>query len=298
MVDFAAIGHVVIDTIIKHDGEWTNAWGPIGCITLAANKLGKSVKAVTKVGEDISDENINQLKELGIDLYGMIIKGEKTTRVVNDLRGEERQGKLVDFCEVIKPVDVIDLPDAVVIDPVVWEIPWDTLTSISGELIAVDAQGFVRDHRRTTNSSSLLKRWSEAGLLKRFRIFKSTEEELWDFSGARDTLSCLEKITLNGAEVAIATQGKNGALLVMEEQGFRIPVFEINKIDDMGAGDAFISGFFCEYLDGKDPLWCAAMGAAMSASILETLGPQIDASTRIINERAENIFNRIEKIPI
>ena len=106
MVDFAAIGHVVIDTIRKHDGEWTNAWGPVGCVTLSAKKLGKTVKAVTKVGDDISDEHVAQLEEMGINLDGMIIKGAKTTRINIDLRGEERQGTMVDFCEVIKPVDV------------------------------------------------------------------------------------------------------------------------------------------------------------------------------------------------
>lgn len=296
MVDFAAIGHVVIDTIIKHDGEWTNAWGPIGCITLVAKKLGKSVKAVTKVGEDISDENISQLKELGINLDGMIIKGVKTTRVVNDLRGEERQGKLLDFCEVIKPVDIVDLPDAVVIDPVVWEVPWETLNVISGEVIAVDAQGFVREHRRANNSSCLLKRWSDVGLLKRFEVFKSTEEELWDFTSSRDTLKSLEKIVSAGSEIALATQGERGALLDMGDKRFRIPVYEIDKKDDMGAGDSFLSGFFCEYLDGKDPLWCAAMGSAVASYILETVGPKIDASILEIIERAENVHNRIVKI--
>jgi len=296
MVDFAAIGHVVIDTIIQHDGERTNAWGPIGCITLVAKKLGKTVKAVTKAGDDISDEHVAQLEEMGINLTGMIIKGAKTTRVINDLRGEERQGRLLDFCEVIKPVDVADLPDAVIVDPVVWEVPWETLTSISGELLAVDAQGFVRGQRRVNDGSNLYRRWSDAGLLKRFKIFKSTEEELWDFTGVKDTLVSLEKITSEGAEIAIATQGKDGALLVMGDEGFRVPVFEIEKMDDMGAGDSFLSGFFCEFLDGKDPLWCASMGAASSSCILETIGPSIDASLKEISRRAEDIFDMIERL--
>jgi sugar/nucleoside kinase (ribokinase family) len=296
MVDFAAIGHVVIDTTIQHDGERTNAWGPIGCITLVAKKLGKTVKAVTKVGDDISDENVAQLEGMGINLTGMIIKGAKTTRVINDLRGEERQGKLLDFCEVINPIDVADLPDAVVIDPVVWEVPWETLTSISGDVIAVDSQGFVRGQRRVNDDSVLLKRWSDAGLLKRFKIFKSTEEELWDFTGVKDTLRSLEKITSGGAEIAIATQGRDGAQLVIGDERFRVPVFEIEKMDDMGAGDSFLSGFFCEYLDGKDPLWCASMGAASSSCILETIGPVIDVSLNEISRRAEDIFNKIEKL--
>ena len=296
MVDFAAIGHVVIDTIIKHEGEWAFAGGPVGYITLVAKSLGKTVKTVTKVGDDISDEHVAQLEEMGINLNGRIIKGAKTTRTSIDLRGEERQGKLLDFCEVIKPIDVVDLPDAVVIDPVVWEVPWETLASISGEVIAVDSQGFLREQSHVNDDSILLKRWSDAGLLKKFKIYKSTEEELWDFTGDRDTLRGLEKITSGGAEIAMVTQGRDGALLVMGDERFRVPVFEIDKMDDMGAGDSFLSGFFCEYLDGKDPLWCASMGAAMSSSILETIGPMIDASLKEITRRAEDIFERIERL--
>jgi len=296
MVDFAVIGHVVIGTIIKHDGEWTDAWGPIGCIALVAKKLGKTVQAVTKVGDDISDEHITQLEDLGVHLDGMIVKGAKTTRIPIDLRGEERQGKILDFCEVIKPSDVIDLPDAVVINPVMWEVPWETLTSITGEIISVELQGFARTHRLANDGSILLKRWSEAGLLKRFKIFQSTEEELWSFTGLRDTLRSLEKIISEGAEIAVATQGMKGALLVVGGELFRVPIYEIDKVDDMGAGDSFFSGFFCEYLDGRDPLWCASMGAAMSSCILETIGPVIDASLKEITRRAEDIFERIERL--
>jgi len=296
MADFAAIGHVVIDTILKHNGEWTSAAGPVGYVVLTAKKLGKTVKTVTKVGDDISDEHIAQLRGIGVDLKGMITKGAKTTRVSIDLRGEERKGKFLDFCEEIKPIDVVDLPDAVIVDPVMGEVPWETLISISGKVIAVDSQGFVREQRLVNEDSVLLKRWSDAGLLKRFQICKSTEDELWDFTGDRDTLRSLEKIVSEGVEVAIATQGSEGALLVMGDGRFKVPVFEIEKMDDMGAGDSFLSGFFCEYLDGKEPLWCASMGAAMSSCLLETIGPTIEAPMKEITGRAEDIFDRIERL--
>jgi sugar/nucleoside kinase (ribokinase family) len=296
MVDFAVIGHVVIGTIIKHDGEWTDAWGPIGCIALVAKKLGKTVKAVTKVGDDISPEHVEQLEEMGINLDGMIVKGAETTRIPMDLRGEERQGKILSFCEVIEPSDVVDLPDAIAINPVMWEIPWETLTSITGETVAVELQGFARTHLRNNDGSILLERWSEAGLMKRFKIFQSTEEELWSFTGQRDTLRSLEKIISEGAEIAVSTQGVKGALLVVGAESYRVPIFRVEKMDDMGAGDSFFSGFFCEYLDGRDPLWCASMGAAMSSCILETIGPKIDASLKEINLRAEDIYNRTERL--
>ena len=296
MVDFAVIGHVVIGTIIKHEGEWTDAWGPIGCIALIAKTLGKTVKTVTKVGDDISEEHIAQLKDMGINLEGMIVQGAKTTRIPMDLRGEERQPRINEFCELINPSDVVDLPDAIAINPVMWEIPWETLTSIEGETIAVELQGFARTHNRANDGTNLIKRWSEVGLLERFKIIQSTEEELWSFTGLRDTTDSLHSIISEGAEIAIATRGTDGALLALDDYLYRIPIFEIEKVDDMGAGDSFFSGFFCEYLDGRDPLWCVSMGAAMSSCILETIGPKIDASLNEINRRAENIYERIESL--
>lgn len=296
MFDFTTIGHVAICRNLYPDGEWTFATGSVGYVVLAAKKLGKTVKTITKVGEDISDEHIEQLREIGIDVDGMIAKGAKTTRVDVDMREEKRKGKWLCFCEEIKPEDVVDLSDAVSINPVMGEIPWETLISITGEVIAVDSGGFVRKQRHFKDGTVLMRRWSDEGLFERFRICRSTEQELWDFSGEKDTLRTLEEIVSKGTEIAIATQGSQGALLVMDDGRFRIPSFEIRRMDRSGAGDSFLSGFFCEYLDGKEPLWCAAMGAAVSASLLETIGPTISASFDEIRWRAEHIYGRVERL--
>jgi sugar/nucleoside kinase (ribokinase family) len=111
-------------------------------------------------------------------------------------------------------------------------------------------------------------------------------------------LKALEKITETGPEVAIATQGENGSLLVNEKnKRYKVPVSKVRvKRDDMGAGDCFSTGVFCEYLDGRDPLWCASMGSALASCILETVGPRIDASLSEIRERAEDVFEKIEKL--
>jgi sugar/nucleoside kinase (ribokinase family) len=67
-------------------------------------------------------------------------------------------------------------------------------------------------------------------------------------------------------------------------------------LDPTGAGDAFISGFFSEYLDGEDHSWCASMGAAMASCVVETVGARIDASRKLVRERAENVYNRVVKL--
>jgi sugar/nucleoside kinase (ribokinase family) len=164
--------------------------------------------------------------------------------------------------------------------------------------MAVDPQGFVRAQWRAKDDSILLKRWTDEGLLQRFSVFKSTAHELQSFSGISDTLKALDKIIENGPEVAVATMGEEGSLLMTKSgKVYRVPVSELGvKRDDMGAGDCFSTGLFCEYLDGRDPLWCASMGSALASCILETVGPTIEASLEEIRERAEVVFNGINRL--
>ena len=193
MADFAVIGYVVIDMILDTQGERVQLGGAPTYSALVAKTLGKSVKMVTKIGGDIESELLSQLKELAGDLDEMMIREATTTRFRIDLRGPERKsrgGAL--FCEEIKPEDVKDLPDAVILAPVMWEIPWTTLASIVAEVLAVDIQGFIRTHLRSGDASILLKRWIDTGMMKRVAIYKSTEDELRDFTGEPDTLKGLE----------------------------------------------------------------------------------------------------------
>ncbi len=297
MADFAIIGYVVIDMILGTQGERVQLGGAPTYGALVAKKLRKSVKMVTKIGGDIERELLSQLKELAGDIDGMMIRDATTTRFRIDLRGPERKsrgGAL--FCEEIKPEDVKDLPDAVVIAPVMWEVPWPTLISIAAEVLAVDIQGFIRTHLRSGDASILLKRWIDGGMMKRVDIYKSTEDELRDFTGEPDTLRGLQRITKSGPGIAIATQGSKGALMVAGDGRYKIPAFKIQKMDDMGLGDAFTAGFFCEYLDDRDPSWCASMGAAMASCIGESVGPRIDASHSEVMERAEDVYNRIIRL--
>jgi sugar/nucleoside kinase (ribokinase family) len=271
--------------------------GPAGSVTLAATKLGKSVKLVTKIGEDIPDYYVSRLIEHGINLREMIVEGSKTSSVVIDLRGRERDGYLEHLCGLIGPEDVKDLPDAVLVTPFSEEIMWEALKNIHGKVLGVDPQGFIRAHLRVGGDSVLLKRWVAEDIIKRYSLFKCTESELRSFSGISDTLAALERIVELGPRVAVATRGVDGSLMVTnEKKRFMVPVYDVEKRDDMGAGDCFTTGFFCEYLDGREPVWCAALGSALASCVLETVGPRIDASLDEVRERAESVYDKIVRI--
>jgi sugar/nucleoside kinase (ribokinase family) len=69
-----------------------------------------------------------------------------------------------------------------------------------------------------------------------------------------------------------------------------------NSLDSTGAGDVFIGAFFLDYVRGEDPLWCASVGSASASFVVETKGPEIDASRNQIDERAEQIYNGISRL--
>jgi sugar/nucleoside kinase (ribokinase family) len=295
MADFAVIGHVAIDRIITDQGERIQLGGPPTYVSLVTRKLGKSVRTVTKVGGDIPDDFISQLEGLGIDLEGMIIEGAETTRFILDYRGAERRLSVGSVCEVFGPEDLVGLPEVALLAPIVGETPTSVLSNIESDMIALDPQGFVRDIR--PDGTILPKHWFDESLMKRLTIYKSSEDELRLVTGNLDSMKGLEKIIGLGAEVAIATKGGEGALLVVREGRYKVPALALGEaLDPTGAGDTFIGGFFSEYLDGEDPSWCASMGAAMASCVVETVGARIDASRKLVRERAEDVYNRVVKL--
>jgi sugar/nucleoside kinase (ribokinase family) len=295
MADLAVVGHIAIDRIIDARGERSQLGGPPTYVSLVADALGGSVEAVTKVGEDIPPEFVEQLRRLGVDLGGMVVEGAETTRFVLDYRGAERRLSVSSVCEAIGPEDVSELPEAVLIAPIVDEIPQPTASGIDAELIALDPQGFLREVLEDGRVQP--RHWFDVGLLRRLTVFKSSDEELRLITGEANPLWGLEKLVRLGVKVAMATRGGEGALLATGRQRFRVPALRVRRaLDPTGAGDAFMGGFLLEYLDGKEPLWCASMGAAVASCVVETLGARFDASKQEARRRAEEIYDGAERI--
>lgn len=65
--------------------------------------------------------------------------------------------------------------------------------------------------------------------------------------------SALRQACIWGAEAAITTRGKEGALAFRNDRFYRQAPYEISgsRLDTMGAGDAFLTGFTIAYYSGK-----------------------------------------------
>ena len=296
MNELAVIGHIAIDRVITVTGSRTQLGGPPTYVSLVTQRLGTPVRAVTKVGGDMPRGFIDQLRERGIDLRGQIAAGAATTRFILDYRGAERRLSVASVCEEIEPEDVGEPPEAVLIAPIVGEVPPETASALTGSrLIALDPQGFVREV--CEDGSVRQKRWFDEGLLRRITVYKSSEGELALITGEADPWRGLRRIRELGAAVAIATRGGEGALLLTRRGRYRISIYEIAEtVDPTGAGDAFIGAFLSEYLHGEDAVWCAAVGASAASCVVETAGASINASIQQMMGRAEEVYDEVVKL--
>lgn len=296
MADLAVVGHVAIDKIITSTEERVQLGGPPTYISLIAQRRDLDTVSVTKVGGDLPSSFLGQLRGLGVDLLGQIIERAETTRFTLDYRGAERCLSVESVCDDIRPEDVRDLPEAVLISPIMGEVPPPTVSILTeAGFVALDPQGFVREIHR--DGSVLPKRWFDEKLLRHMAVYKSSDEELKLVTGEADPWRGLRRILGMGAEVAIATKGAHGSLLLTRGGRYRIPAFkEVEVFDPTGAGDAFMGGFLSEYLRGEDAPWCAAVGGAAASCVVETIGACINVSTRQLRRRAEEIYNGVVKL--
>lgn len=295
MDELTVVGHIAVDRIITPSDSRTQLGGPPTYVSLIARRLGPNVKAATKVGEDLPNTFLRQIRELGIDLRGQVVEGAATTRFVLDYRGAERRLSVESVCEEIEPGDLREPVGAVLVAPIVGEVPPAAVLTLTGaELVALDPQGFVRKVRE--DGSVGPRRWFDEDLLRRVTVYKSSEDELRLVTGINDPWRGLGRILELGAEVAIATRGARGSLLLTREGRCVIPVYGSEAVDPTGAGDVFIGAFLTEYLRGEEPLWCASMAAAAASAVVETFGADIALSMRRLRGRAEEVYDGVVRL--
>ncbi len=289
----AVVGHVAIDRIITCSGERLQLGGPPTYVSLITHLLGGSLTTVTKVGGDFPKSYASELASRGLDIRDFIVPTAKTTRFVLDYTRTERGLGFDSICDPINPGDVIELPEAVILAPIVQEVPKETLTALDSPVLALDPQGFVR--KLEPGGSISLHPWLDLDLLHRVSVFKASERELRLIAGV-EGWEGLERLVKLGIEVVIETRGREGARIQYKDKRIIVPAHLGDTVDMTGAGDAFIAGFFSDYASGEDVEWCGALGSASASAVVETVGPSIKISKSELFERVEKVRERVTRL--
>ena len=75
-----------------------------------------------------------------------------------------------------------------------------------------------------------------------------------------------------GAQIAVAKQGAEGALVALSDWRFPVPPEPATPIDSSGAGDSFAGAFLAWYLETHDPQVAAKKAAVVAAATVSGLG--------------------------
>jgi len=296
MFDLVTVGHFAIDLITspKIACPKPTLGGPPTYVSLAARKLDAKVSVISKVGEDFPDEYVAWLEASGVDLSGLKrVKGAKTTGFTLKYGEKKRRLQLRTLAPPITPQDISPFlkAKAVHIAPIANEIFPETIDELRKltSTLSLDPQGFVRKFNKDGNVSP--KRWANPRVLEKIDIYKSSTDEIRMVTRLTELRPAMKKIQDYGAKMVIVTRGLRGSTLLYKGNFYDIPACKPRAIrDPTGAGDAFIGAFLAEYIQGKEPPWCACIGSAAASFVTEGVGPTVFGEKKEVYARATKIY--------
>ena len=89
-----------------------------------------------------------------------------------------------------------------------------------------------------------------------------------------------KKLLEFGANTAIITLGKRGAMVVTNNSSELVPAFAVKAVDATAAGDAFTGGFAYAIATGKDVISSARFGNAVAGLTVTKMGAQPSMPTK------------------
>jgi len=299
--DVVTVGHFAIDTINspKITPAQTTLGGSPTYVSVAAAKLGADVSVVSKVGKDFPNKYLDWLRSNHVDLSGLkrTTSGVTTRFVLQYQRNWKRKLQLRSLAPSIHANDIPDSlqAQAIHVAPIANELSTEVVQKLRKltRILSLDPQGFTRDFDGRGNVR--LKHWEERTVLELIDVYKSSQDEIRMVTGITDIKRAARRIQNYGAKIVIITRGLHGSALLFQNAFYNLPACSSQVlIDPTGAGDAYIGAFLAEYVDGRDPRWCACVGAAAASFIVEGIGSERFGNKEETYARARRIYQKHE----
>lgn len=102
-------------------------------------------------------------------------------------------------------------------------------------------------------------------------------DEVRHFCGSQSLDDCAEKLA-KIVPLAFITDGKNGCLVIENQQVNRVPGFPVKAVDTVGAGDAFAGGVLYGLTHGLTPVESGRWGNYLASLIVQVHGPRLEES--------------------
>src|SRR5215813_10583329 len=247
-------------------------------VAYAASNFVKPINQVSIVGYDFAQEELDQLKQRGVNLEGVEIKKDKKSffwrgRYHMDMNTRDTLvtdlNAFLDFNPVIP--DSYQGSEFVMLGNITPALQISVVQQMKKRprLIAMDTMNFWMD-----NALDDLKK-----LLTMVDVLTVNDGEARQLSGEFSLVKAARAILKMGPRFLIIKKGEHGALLFHEDKVFVAPALPLEDVfDPTGAGDTFAGGFMGWLASTRDISFenmktAVIVGSAMASFCVEKFGP-------------------------
>lgn len=238
------IGTVAFDAIETPFGKTDKIVGGAATYaSLAASYFYNQTKIVAVVGDDFGNDNINLMKNRGVDTEGLQVKsGEKSFfwsgKYHNDMNSRDTLVTELNVLEHFDPIIPESYQDCeyLMLGNLTPQIQRTVIERLRNrpKLIVLDTMNFWMD----IMMDDLLE------TIKLIDVLTINDSEARQLSGEYSLVKAAKKILTMGPKYLIIKKGEHGALLFHEDKIFSAPALPLADVfDPTGAGDTFAGGF-------------------------------------------------------
>ncbi|MEM6263060.1 MAG: PfkB family carbohydrate kinase [Bacteroidota bacterium] len=294
-MSLVVVGSMAFDAIETPFGKTDKILGGAATyISLAASYAYEPIKAISVVGYDFEQKDMDMLKAHGVNLDGVQVKKDEKSffwsgRYHNDMNSRDT---------LVTELNVLGT-----FDPIVPASYHDCEYLLLGNL-SPDVQRQVIErlpNRPKAIVMDTMNFWMDVALdslhqtLKLIDILVINDEEARQLSGEYSLVKAATKIMDMGPKYLVIKKGEHGALLFNGSEIFSAPGLPLEEVfDPTGAGDTFaggFTGFLAKSGDlSFDSMKCAVIyGSALASFCVEKFGPErlIDLPTEAIDARVD-----------
>ena len=274
-----AVGTMAYDAIETPFGktDWI-VGGAATYVAYAASNFVKPINQVSIVGYDFAKEEMDLLKERGVNLEGV--------KVVKDKKSFFWSGRYHMDMNT-RDTLVTDLNVLLDFDPVIPESYQGSEFLMLGNLAPSTQISVIRQMKQRPKLIAMdtMNFWMDNALddlhrlLPMVDVLMINDSEARQLSGQFSLVKAARAIMKMGPKFLIIKKGEHGALLFHEDKVFVAPALPLEEVfDPTGAGDTFAGGFIGHLAHTRDISFenmktAIIVGSAMASFCVEKFGP-------------------------
>jgi sugar/nucleoside kinase (ribokinase family) len=248
-------------------------------VAYAASHLTKPVQQISIVGNDFPEEEMQTLRNRGVQLDGVEIVPNKKSffwsgKYHNDMNSRDTLITDLNVLEDFNPIvpDSYQGAEFLMLGNLMPKLQISVIQQLKTrpKLIVMDTMNF----------------WMEIALddlktvLTMVDVLMVNDGEARQLSGEYSLVKAAKKITEMGPKYVIIKKGEHGALLFYKNEVFYAPALPLEEVfDPTGAGDTFAGGFIGHLAKTNDISFenmktAIIVGSAMASFCVEKFGPE------------------------